>query len=219
HVGLNPIRRIIRLFRFWLDGRVDRRYGTDTQGRIPLREFSFSSEVKDHSRPYEPTAERTFNKMVSYLPFPARLSEFAFVDIGCGKGRTLIYASRENFRAIIGIELSPELADIAKANAKKVGDRRIKIVVGDALKVKLPDAPCVFFLYAPFKPVEMYRTLAAKIEAIHRANGKKVYVLMCNAVASGDAFSGAPFLREIVRTRWFDLSARTPAISAVWESR
>jgi SAM-dependent methyltransferase len=219
HVGRNPARRFLRSLKYWLDGRIDRLYGTDTRGRIPQRLLSITSDVKDQARAYEPMPERTFIKMMSYLPPPPCLSEFVFVDIGCGKGRGLIYAAQREFRKIIGIELSPELARIAVANANKLGDARIKIVCDDALKAKLPDAPCVFFLYAPFKPVEMYRTLAAKIEAIYRVNGKKVYILMWSASASGDAFSNASFLREIVRMRYrLDPAARMPVPFAVWES-
>ena len=41
---------------------------------------------------------------------------FGFVDVGSGKGRALLLASDYPFREIIGVELSPELDRVARAN-------------------------------------------------------------------------------------------------------
>ena len=55
--------------------------------------------------------------MLSALPIDYR--DFTFIDIGSGKGRTLLMASDYPFRRIIGVELLPELHRIAQENVRK----------------------------------------------------------------------------------------------------
>ena len=45
--------------------------------------------------------------------------QLVFVDLGSGKGRTLLLASEYPFRRIVGVELSPKLHRIAKTNVEK----------------------------------------------------------------------------------------------------
>ena len=44
---------------------------------------------------------------------------FTFVDLGSGKGRTLLMASDYPFRRIIGVELLPSLHQIAQENLRQ----------------------------------------------------------------------------------------------------
>ena len=57
--------------------------------------------------PYQPTDAALFQEMMSSLPIA--FSEFTFVDLGSGKGRTLLMASEYPFRRIVGVEILPEL--------------------------------------------------------------------------------------------------------------
>jgi hypothetical protein len=47
-------------------------------------------------------------------------SQFAFVDLGCGKCRTLILAAEHGFRPVIGVELDLPLTGIARSSAETV---------------------------------------------------------------------------------------------------
>src|SRR5260370_1256744 len=49
-----------------------------------------------------------------------------FIDLGCGKGRTLLLASDYSFRAIIGVEISRELCEMAMENVKTYCSHRRK---------------------------------------------------------------------------------------------
>src|SRR6516225_8353137 len=54
---------------------------------------------------------------ISWLPIAHEA--FTFVDIGCGKGRALMVASAFPFRRLVGVEISPELCEIARANTAR----------------------------------------------------------------------------------------------------
>ena len=57
--------------------------------------------------PYQPTDAALFQEMMASLPID--FSEFTFMDLGSGKGRTLLMASEYPFRRIVGVEILPEL--------------------------------------------------------------------------------------------------------------
>ena len=167
-----PFLRMIAPLRYHIDGRTDRRYGTDTQGRIPLSAFAFESEIKAFAQPCEPSPERAFHRMMSHLP--RTLSGFTFVDVGCGKGRTILYATGHDFARIIGVEFAPELAAIAAANAATVaaatGDRRIEVVCADATRFDPPQTPLVYYLFQPFNNEAPYRLLVETLRRSFRSN-------------------------------------------------
>jgi hypothetical protein len=95
------------------------------------------------------------------------VEEYAFVDIGSGKGRAMMLASELPFRVVVGVELSAELCAIAEANLK--GWRRavssMRIVHGDALSLDLPEGRLLIFLYNPFL-APMMRRLLERLERV-----------------------------------------------------
>ncbi len=60
---------------------------------------------------------------------------FCFVDVGSGKGRALLLASDYPFREIIGVELSPELDRVARANIARYAGR-------GAISIDRRSSPC-----------------------------------------------------------------------------
>src|SRR6202167_2877534 len=68
--------------------------------------------------PYQPTEAGLFHEMIDALCEHTHidLSEFVFVDLGSGKGRTLLMASDYPFQRIVGVELLPALHETAKGN-------------------------------------------------------------------------------------------------------
>jgi hypothetical protein len=67
--------------------------------------------------PYQPTDPALFQEMLASLKIDFR--DFTFVDIGSGKGRTLLMASDHPFHRIVGVELLPELHRVAQENIRK----------------------------------------------------------------------------------------------------
>jgi len=101
---------------------------------------------------YQPTEPALFHKMMASLPI--EFDQFTFIDIGSGKGRTLLMASEYPFRKIVGVELIEELHRAAEENirAYKSATQRcsqIEAVCGDACEFAFPGGPLVLYLFNP----------------------------------------------------------------------
>ena len=107
--------------------------------------------------PYQPTEPALFREMMASLPID--FSGFTFIDIGSGKGRTLLMASEYPFQEIVGIELITELHRAAEENirawhssAHPVSSERcsqIETVLGDARDFEFPEEPLVLYFFNP----------------------------------------------------------------------
>lgn len=202
------------------DGRIDRRYSLDTRGIIHPADMPFANPHKEHATNYQPTTERTFRSMMA--PLPRSLAGFDFVDIGCGKGRVLFYASEWNFERIVGIEFAPPLAAMAKRNvdlfARATGENRIDVRCQDAVDMTLSDRPCVLFFASPFMD-EVLVKVAARIEASWRAHPRKMFVIYYGYRSIPDIIARFGFLKPITRgAEWRDLLACGIYPYAVFES-
>jgi len=88
-----------------------------------------------------------------------------FVDIGSGKGRVLCCAALYPMRAVIGVDLSEELNEQARMNARHARGLRAPIEVHTVLADEFDYSECtVAFLFSPFGP-ETLRKVLSKIHA------------------------------------------------------
>lgn len=74
----------------------------------------------------------------------------SIIDIGCGKGLFLYYATKFPFNAIDGIEYSAELADIANHNIAILNDSRVHVYHCDARNFDKYYDYNMFFINNPF---------------------------------------------------------------------
>jgi SAM-dependent methyltransferase len=104
--------------------RLRQRYGdTDYDWDHRVNTTSAAVEWRDrllgafHS-PYQPTEPALFSEMLDALQQSTNLNfgDFSFLDLGSGKGRTLLMASDYPFRRIVGIELIASLHQICLEN-------------------------------------------------------------------------------------------------------
>lgn len=107
----------------------------------------------EHATHYEPTPVGQAEALLDASPLaPERAT---FVDLGAGMGRVVMLAARRPFRAVIGVEISPALAEIARENLATLHDptrvvRDVKIVRADAAEYAFPRGDLVVFMYNPF---------------------------------------------------------------------
>jgi SAM-dependent methyltransferase len=131
---------------------------------------------------YQPTAPEAFHEMIGALGID--YSRFTFLDLGSGKGRTLLMASDYPFRRVIGVELLPDLHEIALANIRKykggVGDRVQSICI-DARGFEFPNEPTVLFLFHPF-PQPILETVIANFVQSLEEYPRVAYVIYHNPV-------------------------------------
>ena len=80
-------------------------------------------------------------------------------------GRVVMLAARRPFRAVVGVEISPALVEIARENLATARDRRrvardVRIVRADAAAYAFPRGDLVVYLYNPFAAPVLERVLA-----------------------------------------------------------
>lgn len=144
--GANRAERLLR----WAGGYVDRRHGLDTAQPVGRDELGYDVPERDAY-----TASRWLALPIA-LPRREVTEDDVFVDLGSGKGRVVLQAARRYpFKRVIGVELSPELNEIARANLERVRPRlrcrHVELVTADASQWDVPDDVSVVYLYNPFK--------------------------------------------------------------------
>lgn len=143
------------------------------------------------SSPYQPTEPALFQEMLAALQQSTGcdLRELTFVDLGSGKGRTLLMASEYPFRRIVGVELLPGLARIAQENLRAYESETrqcfaIESVCRDATEFPLPDGPLLIYLFNPFPEAGLRRFLDKLRERVAE-RGQRIYVLYHNPLLEG----------------------------------
>jgi SAM-dependent methyltransferase len=132
--------------------------------------------------PYQPTDAALFQEMMASLPID--FSEFTFVDLGSGKGRTLLMASEYPFRRIVGVEILPELHRAAEENIANYQSttqqcRQVESVCADTCEFDLPEGPLVLYLFNPLPEAGLNQVFESLEESLRR-HPRAVYVLYQN---------------------------------------
>src|SRR5260370_20611255 len=116
--------------------------------------------------PYQPTESSLFQEMLDALHQQTHLDfrDFVFLDLGSGKGRTLLMASDYPFRRIAGVELLPALNQAAQENLSKYRSESQKCfalesICADATEFPLPAYPTALYLFNPFPEARLRRAI------------------------------------------------------------
>ena len=137
---------------------------------------------------------------------PASPEEFTFIDLGSGKGRTLLMASDYPFRRIIGVELLEELDAIARQNIARYHSERqkcftIEALAGEAKQFEFPAEPTVLYLFNPF-PLHVMRSVMANLQRSFESAPREVFVIYHNLVHER-IFAECNWLLGVYRTPQF----------------
>ena len=144
--------------------------------------------------PYQPTESALFHEMIGALSAQAGFDfrDFTFIDLGSGKGRTLLMASDYPFRRIVGVELLPALNQAAQENLSRYQSKSqkcsaIESICADATEFPFPVEPTLLFLFNPF-PKSGLRRMIDHLEQSLSAHPRKVYVLYHNPMLESRAW-------------------------------
>lgn len=156
--------------------------------------------------PYQPTEPALFHEMLAAVR--TNFVGFTFIDLGSGKGRTLLLASEYPFRRIIGLELLPELNRIAQENLRKYKSETQKCFClesccGDARDFVFPAEPTMLYLFNPL-PVAGLAGVIANLDQSLRANPRKIVVLYHNPLHE-EILSESAFLRKTGGTHQYSV--------------
>lgn len=111
------------------------------------------------------------------------LPDSAIVDVGSGKGRAMLAMSGYPFKRIVGIEISPDLAQIARRNLSRAFlSKRSEVFVSSASDFDEYDPYNYFYFYNPFS-FEIFSQAFAHIHSSLRTNPRNSW-LIYNAAGS-----------------------------------
>jgi len=190
----------------------DEEFGVRTSGLVAGRHLESGHRHDRHATAYYGVAPSVFRALIRrwQRSRPAgAMEEFSFIDVGAGMGRAMLLAAQLSFRQVIGVELNPTLARIARRNLavwRASGRARapMKMVCGDAAEFRLPEGPCLAFLFNPFGAPVMRRVLGAWKKA-HAGRAAPLDILYVNneqeRVLERQAGFARLFLGQIRRSR------------------
>jgi len=134
-------------------------------------------------RGYQPTDPHIFREMMGQVA--ADLHGYTFIDLGSGKGRALLLAREYPFARIVGMELLPELHEVARQNIAKfpAAERaRFDMQCGDAREFRFPPGPIFLYLFDPF-PAPILAEVVANLERSIDENPRPVLIGYQNPVS------------------------------------
>lgn len=145
----------------------DLAHGVRTSGLIAGRHLKSGHRHDRHATAYYGVAPSVFQRLIRCWQRSrpaAPISDFTFIDVGAGMGRAVLLASEMPFQKVIGVELHPTLARIARRNLRlwrTAGRVRTPVRIGcaDAVDLPLPPGPTLLFLFNPFGAPVLRRLL------------------------------------------------------------
>jgi D-alanine-D-alanine ligase len=165
----------------------DAEFGAQTSGLVSGRHLNAGHAHDRHNTAYYGVAPSIFRDIcerwrTSPPAFPTE--SYSFIDLGAGMGRALLLAAEMPFREVIGVELNPQLARVAKKNLdawRSSGRARnpMRILTQDATEFEFSGGPCVVFLFNPFSATVL-RRLIRRIEEAFRDRPGQIDLLYVN---------------------------------------
>lgn len=137
------VKKLIKQFVFNL---IDYIYNIDTEARLSIAELQLDPEK---STLYDPIDWISLYKVLKHLPIS---SNDVFLDVGCGKGRAMLIASKFEFSEVYGVEISEQLCSIAERNLAnwKADKNRFFVINNDIESFEIPVSVNVIFMFNPF---------------------------------------------------------------------
>ena len=160
--------------------------------------------------PYQPTEPTLFREMLDTLAI--NFSEFTFIDLGSGKGRTLLMASDYPFQRIVGVELLPELHRAACENLRAYSNPsqrcfHLETIRADARDFESPADPIVLYLFNPLPEAGLMEVIR-NLEKSLRDRPRPMFVLYHNPLLE-HVLSRSTMLKKIAGTHQYSVFAAT----------
>ena len=196
------------------DSEFDAQHGTDTAGSVEPGDLGIgNAESRKLAIRYLPSPWRVTSWMLERIGVDPR--EYSLIDLGCGKGRVLLVAAQQPFHKIVGVEISTDLAAIARRNIARFRPsseqvRAIAVENIDVRKFTMPPGNLLIHMYHPFDPA-ISAAVFARLAAIQDLPQRRVvvaYLTYTQSVPSvAEMFAASGWLRllryeESIRGRY-----------------
>ena len=142
----------------------ERRYGVETSDYVYYEELGL------------PTQDRLWHIPSDWGGLRRALARLdptgddVFVDVGSGLGRAVVVAAQFPFRRVLGVELSQELNERARANVGRAQRtfrcRDVELIAADATEWSLPPDVTVVYFFSPFTEEVFDRVVANLLDSV-----------------------------------------------------
>lgn len=179
----------------------ERRRGVETADAVQLADLGLIGEDRTH---YEPAEWHALGRVLRARDVGG---DDVFLDFGSGKGRVVLQAAGYPFKRVLGVELSEELTEVARANLASNADRLkcrdVRLESADALEYDFPDDVTVVFFNNPFTG-ELFGRVVAKILASVDRRPRRLRVIYRNPVEEDQLLATGRFrqVRHWRRGTW-----------------
>ena len=149
---------------------------------IESTEIVYNNRYQDDYFRYEPTSYNglicAFDEMEEVVTKYDRL-----VDFGCGKGRVLFYVNQRFRCKVCGIEIDPELYEIALDNRAyfntrfRDSEKDIEILCGKAEEYAINKEDTIFYFFNPFE-INIFEQVMERIMDSVKEYPRRIFVMM-----------------------------------------
>lgn len=176
-------------------------YGTDTHKWLPVEDYDFSIKNLKHGVLYMASwTSVVFKSTKLAMKFLGNeYKNFDLVDVGSGKGKTLLVWSKLmnlSNKKIYGIEYSEELLEICKINLTDTIKKNISLINIDASEID-PDLfkdKLLLYLYNPFDELILKKFLTRL--------KKKTIVLIYNNPVHSEVIDNMGYEKVYIKESW-----------------
>lgn len=166
-----PVRHFQLLFGEWY---YERKYRIRTSG--------FKRSESERHYHYQAASYVVLNRILREITPITK--NYAFYDIGCGKGRVVFIAAEYGYKKVYGIELDADLLEVAKHNIKPqlIKDKNLDVIFiqKNVLDYMFENQAAVYFLFNPFNAGVMDEF----IERVMGLNKQSCYFVYMNPLYS-----------------------------------
>lgn len=188
----------------WLTDRLLDRY-SDKKFGIVSSQRKTASELGFDSSEYVPYQAVNYTDMEEILAILQPGADDVFLDLGCGMGRAVCMAGMHRMRSVIGVEISPELCQIAIDNVAKMtarlACRDVRIVNSDAASYTIPGDVSILYLFNPFGG-SVLRRVFENVNASLQVAQRPLRLIFSGTLSSRS------FAEEAARHSWLKLTSK-----------
>lgn len=178
--------QINNIFHACCDRYFDFYLRLDTSKPVSLVSLDLTFKEKQNARRYQ--TSRTLIFLKTFKKLNIDFSKFIFIDLGSGKGKPLLLATRFGFKKCIGVEASKNLVDISNKNLAKYIDKnpqhteKIEVVKKNARHYLFPEGDKVIYLFNPFDKVILSDLLENLINSKRNNPKDRVLIAYTNPI-------------------------------------
>lgn len=175
HRGMSKIHRK-------LDHLQDKKFDIETSAVVNISDLDESVDFTGYEidELYSATPMVIFNLLHSLVTRKEK-RDYTYIDVGCGKGRTLVKGIQFGFKKLIGVEFVPSIAKQGVVNVNKTldnhnDDATCDIVCEDIRHFQYPDTDLILYLYNPFD-LDVFEGFLSNLLADLRRNPRQATLI------------------------------------------